>query len=171
MALIETERLQMRRLTRDDADLLLAVWNDPTFIRFVGDRGIRTITEAVAGFEEGPLKLYEEYGYGPFRVALKASDTPIGICGLFRRDWLDEPDIGFGLLPEFCGHGYGFESAEAVVKHARSELRLPRLAAIVSPDNKASIALLEKLGLQFERMATTGEDEHEVRVYAIQLED
>ena len=83
--MLETERLQLRWLKLDDADLMLAIWNDPAFIRHVGDRGIRTVEEARAGMTKGALQLYEKYGYGPYRVALKDDDAAIGICGLFRH--------------------------------------------------------------------------------------
>ena len=63
--LLETERLQLRWMTLDDTPMMLAVWNDPTFMHFVGDRGIRTLDEAEASMEQGPLHLYAEYGYGP----------------------------------------------------------------------------------------------------------
>jgi len=167
----KTERLQLRRLTLDDADLMLAVWNDPAFIRFVGDRGIRTLEEAQQAMLDGPLMLYEKYGYGPYRVALKDDDTEIGICGIFRRDGLDEPDIGFSTLPEFCGRGYAYEAACAVVEFARTRLRIPVLTAIVSPDNAASVGLIRKLGLSFERMYLWPDSDEEVAIYSMQLID
>ena len=98
---LETKRLSLRWLTLDDAELMLAVWNDPTFIRYVGDRQIRTMEAARTALVEGALKLFSDYGYGPFRLALISDDTPIGVCGLFRRLGLDEPDIGFAILPEY----------------------------------------------------------------------
>ncbi len=168
---LETERLQLRWLTLDDADLMLAVWNDPAFIRYVGDRGIRTIDEARKGLEEGVMKIYAKYGYGPFRVALKSDDTPIGICGLFRRDGLGEPDIGFGLLPDFCGNGHAYEASCAVIEHARFDLELPRLTAIVSPENAASIGLIEKLGLRFETIVRLPGEDRDICLYGMQLDD
>ncbi len=150
---------------------MLAVWNDPAFIRYVGDRGIRTLEEARATMEEGALRLYAEYGYGPYRVALKDDDTPVGICGLFRRDGLDEPDIGFAMLPEFCGNGYGYEAAMAVIDYAKDELELPLLIAIVSPENDASVGLIRKLGLRFDRMHRMPDDDDDVAIYTINLRD
>ena len=168
---LQTERLQLRWLTLDDAELMLAVWNDPAFVRFVGDRGIRTLDEARTTMQEGALKLFSDYGYGPFRMALADSDAPIGICGLFRRDGLDDPDIGFATLPEFCGNGYAFEAACAVMDHARDDLELPRLIAIVSPENEASVGLIRKLGLRFERMYRMDDDDDNVAIYGMQLRD
>lgn len=101
-----TERLTLRWFTEDDAALMLAVWNDPDFVRHVGDRGIRTLDAARDALARGILAMYRDHRYGPYRVATKGGDEPMGICGLFRRDYLDDPDIGFGLLPEFCRQGY-----------------------------------------------------------------
>ena len=168
---LQTERLQLRWLTLDDAELMLAVWNDQAFVRFVGDRGIRTLDEARTTMQEGALKLFSDYGYGPFRMALADSDAPIGICGLFRRDGLDDPDIGFATLPEFCGNGYAFEAACAVMDHARDDLELPRLIAIVSPENEASVGLIRKLGLRFERMYRMDDGDDDVAIYGMQLRD
>ena len=166
---LQTERLQLRWLTLDDAELMLAVWNDRAFVRFVGDRGIRTLDEARTTMQEGALKLFSDHGYGPFRMALADSDAPIGICGLFRRDGLDDPDIGFATLPDYCGKGYAHEAACAVIDHARDDLELPRLTAIVSPENEASVGLIRKLGLRFERMHRMDDDDDDVAIYGMQL--
>jgi RimJ/RimL family protein N-acetyltransferase len=152
-------------MTLRDAGLMLAVWNDSEFVRNVGDRGIRTLQEARAAMQKGALSLYDEYGYGPYRVALHDNDTPIGICGLFRRDGLDDPDIGYATLPDFCGRGYAYEAAVAVITYARAQLGLDRLIAIISPKNEASIGLIRKLGFEFERMHTMPGDEDEICVY------
>ena len=165
---LTTQRLRLRWLSADDAGLLLSIWNDPAFVRHVGDRGIRTRDEAAQAFSDGPLKLYNEYGYGPYRVSLLENDQAIGICGLFRRDNLDDPDVGFALLPEYCGKGYASEAAMAVVEHAKHSLRLPRLTAIVSPGNAASIGLIEKLGLRFERMIRMPGDSEDISLYGIE---
>jgi len=166
---LQTERLRLRWLTLDDAELMLAVWNDPAFVRFVGDRGIHTLDAAKTTMREGVMRLYEDYGYGPFRMALVDSGEPIGICGLFRREGLDDPDIGFATLPDFCGRGYAFEAARAVIDHARDDLELPRLTAIVSPENGASVGLIRKLGLRFERMYRMVDDKDCVAIYGMQL--
>lgn len=166
---IETERLTMRWLTLDDAELMLAIWNDPAFIRYVGDRGIRTLEEARNEMAQSALMLYATYGFGPYRMALKKNDTPIGICGLFRRDGLTDPDIGYGVLPEFCGKGYAHEAASAVIHHAKTELGLQRLVAIIAPDNQPSLRLIRKLGLRFERMHQLQDDDDEVCIYAMEL--
>jgi RimJ/RimL family protein N-acetyltransferase len=165
---LRTDRLQLRWLTLDDVDLMLGVWNDPAFIRHVGDRGIRTEHEARDAMRQGAMRLYDEFGYGPWRVALY-DDTAVGICGLFRRDGLDEPDIGFSTLPEHCGNGYAYEAACAVIEHAAQVLKLERLTALVSPGNTASVGLIRKLGLKFEKMYRMAGDDEDVAVYATPL--
>ena len=168
---LQTERLQLRWLTLDDAGLMLAVWNNPAFLSYVGDRGIRTPKQARDALKDGAMKLYEDHGFGPFRVAVQSDDTPIGVCGLFYRDGFDDPDIGFALLPEFCSKGYAYEAAAAVMEYVRNDLALTRVVAIVSPENVASIGLLEKLGLNYERMLRLPEDDHDICLYAIDFPD
>ncbi len=163
---METERLYLAPVTVDDSELMLAVWNDPAFIRNVADRGIRTVAQARAAIESGAQKLFEDYGYGPYSIALKSDGSLIGICGLFKRDNLDHPDIGFCVLPDYCGKGYAGEAAAAVVKHAQHELGIRELAAIVSPSNAPSIGLIRKLGLRFERMITMPGDDHAICLYS-----
>ena len=167
--LLETERLYLRRVTLDDADLLLAVWNDPAFMEHVGDRGVRTTEEAEEAMRAGALKLYADYGYGPYAMVRRDDGVRMGICGLFKRDNLDYPDIGFGVLPEFCGKGYAGEAAFAVLAHARDDLRIKELTAIVSPGNAPSIGLIEKLGLMFVGMITMPGDDEEICLYSKRL--
>lgn len=159
----------MRRLTLDDASLMYAIWSDPAYIENVADRGIRSVDDARRAMEERALKLYADYGYGPYRVALRDTDTPVGICGLFRRDGLEEPDIGYALLPDFYGNGYALEAARRVMRHARDDLRLRYVTAIVSADNSRSVRLLKKLGLEFERMMQLPGDDAELAKYGIDL--
>ena len=164
--LIETERLRLRPVTVDDTELMLAIWNDPAFIRNVSDRGIRTVEQAREAIEGGAQKLFEDYGYGPYCMSLKSDKTMIGICGLFKRDNLEDPDIGFGVLPDYCGKGYAGEAATAVVDFARNELGIAVLTAIVSPTNAPSIGLIKKLGLTFEQMITMPGDDDAICLYS-----
>jgi RimJ/RimL family protein N-acetyltransferase len=162
---LQTKRLQLRWLTEDDAGLMLAIWNDPAFIRYVGDREIRTLEEAATAMREGVLRLYQEHGYGPYRMALHESDEAMGICGLFKRENLEFPDIGYALLPAFCGGGFAFEAAEAVQMHALEHMGLPQLYAIVSPDNARSVHLLEKLGMSAGELIRMPGDDEDVALY------
>ncbi len=169
--LIETDRLKLRAITIDDTELMLAVWNDPAFMRNVMDRGIRTPEEAREALQEGALKIFSDFGYGPYCMSLKSGGSMIGICGLFRRENLDDPDIGFAVLPDYCGQGYAGEAAAAVVAYARDDLGLGALTAIVSPGNAASIRLIEKLGLTFDSMITMPGEDDAICLYSMSLAD
>ena len=168
-AIAETPRLLLRRMTLDDADLMLAIWTDPAFVQHVGDRGIRTIAQARQAIGDSMLTLYETYGYGPYCMVRKDDSQRIGICGLFRREVLPHPDIGYAVLPTFCGAGFALEAARAVVWHAREDLGIRTLDAIVSPLNKASVNLLEKLGLNFQRGITMPGEKEEIGLYSMNL--
>ncbi len=150
MKTIDTERLVLRHLTIEDDAFMLELMNEPDFIRFVADRGLRTKADAAAYLSEKILPSYARYGFGFYRVDLKDSGTAIGICGLVKRETLDWVDIGFSLLERFRGHGYALEAATAVMNYGRNVLKLRRVVGVTAPDNRNSIRLLEKLGLRFQ---------------------
>jgi RimJ/RimL family protein N-acetyltransferase len=162
---LATERLDLRRLTVDDAEFIFELTNDPDWLRFIGDRGIRTLDDARGYIETGPLAMYARLGFGLYAVELREGRTPIGICGLIRRDWLEDADLGFAYLPRFRGMGYAFEAAAATLEHAKSALGMERVLAIVSPENEDSVRLLTKLGMTFQRMARPDGDAGEVCVF------
>lgn len=166
---LDTERLVLRRLSDADAGFILELLNEPDFIRFIGDRGIRTMDDARAYIADGPVASYLQNGYGLYRVELKESGEPIGICGLLNRDELEDVDIGFAFLGAFRSSGYGTEAAAAVKDHARDVLGLTRLAAITQRDNPASIRVLEKIGLRYEIMVRLRDDEPPLLLYACDL--
>jgi len=166
MPVLETERLVLRRLTTDDAEFILELLNDPSFLRYIGDKGVRTRADACRYIETGPMASYERHGFGLYRVELKREGEPIGICGLLKRDALPDADLGFALLPRHRSKGYAFESASAVLAHARDTLGLERVLAITSPDNVASIGLLEDLGFRFEGMSRLAGDAPEIKVFS-----
>src|SRR5207245_8990901 len=128
-----------------DAPFVLGLLNEPSFIRNIGDRGVRTLDDARAYIATGPMASYVRFGFGLYVVELKALRIPIGICGILKRDELPEPDLGFAFLPAHWSQGYGLESATAIRDYARGTFALPRLLAIVNPANEPSITLLEKL--------------------------
>jgi len=144
---IRTPRLAMRRFTLDDADFILALVNDPDWIRNIGDRKVRTLDEAREYLVKGPMALYERLGFGLYLVALKQTGERIGMCGLVKRAGLDHVDIGFAFLPAWRGKGFAEEAARAVLAHAR-DLGLEKVVAIVSPENAPSIRLLERIGMR-----------------------
>jgi RimJ/RimL family protein N-acetyltransferase len=165
LRVLETERLVLRRLTAEDAGFMLELTNDPDWLRHIGDRGVRTVDDARDYIVNGTLASYSRFGFGAYLVELKGSGEAIGICGLIRRDWLENVDLAFAFLPRFRGMGYAHEAASATLEYARSALGLDRIVAIVSPENEGSIRLLQKLGLGFERMATPPSDTREVCVF------
>ena len=169
MIVLETERLILRHATEDDAPFMLELLNDPAFLRFVGDRGVRTLEDARRYIRERHVEAYRRNGFGFYLVELKETGAPVGTCGLVRREGLTDPDVGFAFLPDYRARGYGFESARAVVDYARERLGLKRLLAITSPDNDASGALLGKLGLKFERMMKLPGEDEEVKLFAADL--
>ena len=166
MFILETERLSLRHLSADDAEFVLELLNEPSFIRYIGDKGVRNLDDARRYIADGPVKSYELNGFGLNLVQLKANKTPIGICGVLKRDTLPDPDIGFAFLPPFWNQGYAFESAAAVMAHARETLGLDRVLAITSPDNEASEKLLGKIGLRFQRLMSLAKDTPAVKLFA-----
>jgi len=148
---LETERLALRRLTADDTGFVYELVNEPSWIRFIGDRGVRSLEDARAYLDKGPLEMYRRFGFGLWVVELKETGEATGLCGLIKRDALADVDIGFAFLPRFWRRGYALESASAVLAYGREILELDRIVAITSPDNDASIRLLEKIGLRFEQ--------------------
>ena len=157
---LETARLRIRRMTEADAPFIIELLNDPAFLRFIGDKNVRTLADARRYIIEGPIASYARFGFGLDVVTLKADRTPIGICGLLKREQLPDPDIGFAYLGPYCGLGYGREAAEACLSRAPA-----RVLAITSPNNLASIRLLEKLGFRFDRLTALSEGASEVKLF------
>jgi [ribosomal protein S5]-alanine N-acetyltransferase len=151
MQILETERLRLRRLTPDDAPFILELLNDPLFLRFVGDKGVRDRAGAEQYLRQGPMASYAQHGFGLFHVALRDGDVPIGMCGLLKREILQDVDIGFAYLPQFGGQGYATEAAQGVMHYGRTVLGLKRIVAITAPDNEASQNVLKKIGLRYDR--------------------
>lgn len=165
MIIAETDRLFLRRLTVDDAEFVLALLTDPAWLRFIGDKGARTLEDARAYINNGPMAMYERLGFGLFVTERKSDGVPMGMCGLIKRDGLDDVDIGFAFLPAYRGRGYAFEAAAAVMDYGRNIVGLTRIVAITSPDNESSARLLEKLGLRFDRMIRLSADAKEDRLF------
>ena len=156
-------------MSTDDAAFMLELLNDPSWLRYIADRGVRTIEDAQNYILNGPVEMYARLGFGFYIVQIKETGYPIGICGLAKRDYLDDIDIGFALLPQYWGHGYAHESAAAVLKYARTEFGLKRIVATTRPDNHGSAKLLEKLGLQFEQTINHPDDGRELKLFTIEL--
>jgi ribosomal-protein-alanine N-acetyltransferase len=165
MISIATERLELRQFDDEDAAFILRLVNEPSFLRYIGDRGVRAIEDARRYIAEGPVAGYARYGHGLLCAIRKADGLAVGMCGVLKRDALPEPDLGFSFLPEHWSQGYAFESASAVMNHARGVLGLGRILAITTLDNQPSIRLLSKLGFRFDRLIMTGDDPTELRLF------
>jgi RimJ/RimL family protein N-acetyltransferase len=165
MNVIETPRLALRRLELRDAPFILGLLNQETFLQHIGDKGVRSVNDAREYLLQGPLASYQRNGFGLYLASILATGAPIGICGLVKRQSLPDADIGFALLPEYCGRGYAVESAAAVLDHALGTLRLGRVVAIVAPENRASIAVIEKIGLRRERSLVLDGESRQLELY------
>jgi RimJ/RimL family protein N-acetyltransferase len=169
MTILETERLHLRRLSTDDAEFILRLLNEPSFIQNIGDRGVRTVDDARGYIVKGPITSYEKFGFGLWMVETRSPTAPVGICGLLKRDVLEDVDIGYALLPEFWSQGYALEAASAVVLYAREKLGLKRVVAVTNSDNQSSIRLLEKMGFKYERMVRLSKEAPEIKLFAAEV--
>jgi len=145
-----------------DAPFILKLLNEPSFLRFIGDKKVRTVQDAEQYILNGPVASYNRNGFGLCLVELKETHTPIGMCGLLKRDELPHADIGFAFMPDFWNKGFAYEAAAAVMNDARERLKLERILAITNQDNESSIKLLQKLGLKFERVIKMSTDSAEL---------
>jgi RimJ/RimL family protein N-acetyltransferase len=154
----------LRELDLGDDAFILELLNEAGFMRYIGDKGVRTLADAREYLLKGPMDSYARNGFGLYAACLR-DGTPIGICGLVRRAGLDDPDVGFAFLARYWTNGYAVESAAAVLAHARRVLKLERIVAITTPDNSSSIAVLEKIGLKFERTIRLVHDGPEIKLF------
>ena len=164
--ILETQRLVLRRLTLDepDAAFMLRLVNDPAWLANIGDRNVRTLDDS-RRYIQKTLDMYDRLGFGSWVAQLKATGEPIGTCGLVKRDAIEDVEIGYALLPEFRGKGLAVEAARGVVSYAWDVLRLPRVAAIVTPTNADSIRVLERIGLAYSRRLTLPGANDEISFY------
>jgi RimJ/RimL family protein N-acetyltransferase len=165
----ETPRLRLRRLVLADAPFVVELLNEPSFIVNIGDRGVRTLEDAHEYLRAGPMAMYERHGLGLLHVARKPDGAAVGMCGLLKRDILPDVDIGYAFLPAYWGGGFAFEAAQATLLQAARNTSLRRVIGVVSQGNEASIRVLEKLGMRFERTYPMYPDEPEVRLYGMDL--
>jgi ribosomal-protein-alanine N-acetyltransferase len=161
---IQTRRLALRRLELNDADFILELLNEAAFLQFIGDKGVRTLDDACGYLRKGPMDSYERHGFGLYAVCLR-DGTRTGICGLVRRDGLADVDVGFAFLSRHRLNGYAVESAAAILEYAKRVVGLQRVVAITSPENVGSIAVLERIGLQFEKMVRVAEHGPELKLF------
>lgn len=166
LPVIETERLSLCKLNPNDVEFIFKLLNTPTWLKYIGDRGIKTMDNARDYIITGPMFSYNKHGFGLWLIKLKDDDTPVGICGLIKRDSLEDVDIGFAFLPEHTGKGYAYEAAKATIDFAKNELGLKRVVAITTKDNEGSIALLKKIGFDYEKLIKLPNEDEELMLFA-----
>lgn len=164
-----TERLELREFSAADADFVLELLNQPAVLEFVGDKGVRSLRDARRYIEDSPLTSYRENGFGHYVVAAKENGVSLGLCGLFHRDFLDTPDLGFAFLEQFAGNGYATEASTAVLSLARDVLQMPTVLAMTDRANDRSAKVLDKLGFRFDRDFLVPGEETPLRLYAVEL--
>ena len=169
MNVAETERLRLRWLNAGDSAFILALVNEPSWIQYIGEKGVKTLQDALRYIENGPVAMYKRAGFGLYMVELKEIGESIGICGLIKRETLKDVDLGFAFLPRFWRKGYAFESAAAVICYGKKVLGLRRIVAILSQDNHRSSKLLEKLGFCFEGTVRLQPNDEELKLYVLAL--
>lgn len=167
--ILETPRLVLREFTHRDDGFVLRLLNEPSWLRFIGDRGVRNLEDARRYLDDGPRASYAANGFGLWCVVPRDGGAPIGMCGLIRRDTLPDVDVGFAFLPEAWGRGHAREAAAAVLEHARDALRLRRVLAITDPENAASIRVLERIGMRREGTIRMPGEAIDLLVYAVDL--
>ncbi len=164
--IVETPRLRLCELTVEDAEFVFRLVNEPSFLSNIGDKRVRNLDDAKQFILEGPWTRQERHGYGQFLVELKERGVPIGICGLLYRKSLDVSDVGFALLPEYWKRGYAYEAADAVLKYGHSTLGIDGIVGLTSEENLASISVLQKLGMNFERIVKMSADDPGTVLYS-----
>lgn len=169
MKILETERTILREINEDDAEFIIDLLNQPSFLKYIGDKGIKSIEQAKNSIENVYRKSYRENGFGLYAVELKTDQTPIGFCGFIKRDGLPDADIGFAFLPQFEKQGYAFETAGALLKYGKEIFKLKRVLAITTQNNKSSIKLLKKLNFNFENLIKLPGAKEELNLFSINV--
>lgn len=168
LSILETERLILQLVNIEDAEFILELYNSPNFVKFIGDRNLRTVKDAENYIKEKFLPHVDKYGFGSFVILRKSDRKKIGNVGIYMRDGLNAPDIGFSFLPEFEGKGYGFEASKKLMEVAFSEFDLKKISAITTKENIASQKLIEKLGLKYKSIVQLPDDPEDLMYYETQ---
>lgn len=167
--MLETERLKLSQLSYNDCEFIFELVNGASFKRYIGDRGVRTLNDAHEYLRKGPIGSYERHGFGLYLVSKRDDATPLGICGLVKREEFEFADLGFAFLEPFWANGYAYESSVAVIEHAAKELGIAHIIAMADGDNDASLRLLENLGFHFEHMVCMPGESKDICRYALDI--
>lgn len=166
MTKIETDRLVLREFTPQDAPFVLDLVNEPSWLENIGDKNVHSLKDAENYIKNGPLKSYQEYGFGLYVAELRLKKIPVGMCGLVQRDYLESPDIGFAFLPDYWGAGLATEAAKAVVDYANKDLQINNVLGITNPENIGSMKVLEKVGLRFDKFFELPDSKDTIRLFS-----
>jgi RimJ/RimL family protein N-acetyltransferase len=166
---LQTARLSLRHFDRADATFIFELLNEPSWLQYIGDKGIKTLGDAERYLEDGPVAMYARLGFGLYLVELTKGGESLGMCGLIKRDTLEDVDLGFAFLSRFWGNSYAYESAAAVMSYAKTRLGIDRLLAITAPNNEASSKLLRKLGFALDRLISATGGCQDLMLYSITL--
>lgn len=164
--IIETNRLILREFNLEDSKFIQNLLNTPKWIKFIGDRGIKSKKDAKNYLTNGPIKSYQQNGFGLWLVTLKESLIPVGMCGILKREFLEDYDIGFAMLPEYESNGYCYEAANGTLLFAKNKLKLSRIVGFTLQYNNRSINLLNKLGFKYEKMIRMPNDDDDLALFA-----
>lgn len=165
MTILKTDRLSLNEARLRDSAFIHKLLNSSNWIQYIGDRGIKSTEDAERYIRNSLIKSYKQHGFGLYKMVLKESDKPIGLCGLLKRSHLDHPDVGFAILPEYEGKGYTYEAAKATIEYAHTELSLPTVLAITSEDNLRSQALIKKIGLKYLKKVKLNASKNELLLF------
>ncbi|MGB3588188.1 MAG: GNAT family N-acetyltransferase [Tunicatimonas sp.] len=166
MRILETDRLVIEQASTDDASFFYRLLNSPTWLKYIGDRGIRSEEDAQSYIEDNFIGSYQEFGHGLFKMVRKDGSVPIGVCGFIKRSYLKSADIGFAILPEYEGQGYTLEAAQALMNYGRTVLKLNPILAITTDTNSKSRALLTRIGLRQAGKVKPNNSETEFLLYS-----
>lgn len=159
MIVLQTERLKLRWLTADDAAFIVKLFNDPDWIRFIGDRNIKSEDQAWKWIEAKYIASYWRHGFGLWAISRRSDDLSIGVCGLLRREDSLEVEVGYALLPNYRGKGYAREAASASITYARSVLKINSVVAVTTVHNVASQRLLASLNMQRQPVSEVAQEQ------------
>jgi len=169
MKTLTSERLKLRKLTLKDAKFIVELLNDPDFTKYIGDRGVKNQQDAIDYIEQGPQAMYQQHGMGLLLVESSQQQTPIGLCGLLKRNELPHPDLGFAFLPQYRIKGFASESAQLVLADACVRKLTEKVLAITSVDNEKSINLLTKLGFSFKGLIDLTDNGEQSKLFEISI--
>lgn len=166
MNIFGTDRLIIQEVTLDDSNFIFRLLNSLTWIKFIGDRRIKTEDDARTYILNNFIDSYEKRGYGLYKMCLRENEIPIGICGFLKRDYLDHVDIGFAVLPEYEGKGYAFEASKSILNFGKLKLNMNPILAVTTNENTKSRKLLQKIGLSEVGKIKPNEKEEEFLLFS-----